>query len=104
MDSARSNRKCSRRHAGAGRRNQESSDRFARVYELLALQFTEQVVNRVKADEGVVQQLLHSLSPREIVELILAIGFYMMMARLTETTRTDLDPPSGTKVIDSLRR
>ncbi len=68
------------------------------------MQFTEQVVNRVKADEGVVQQLLHSLSPREIVELILAIGFYMMMARLTETTRTDLDPPSGTKVIDSLRR
>ena len=36
--------------------------------------------------------------------LILTIGFYMMAARVTETTRTDLDAPAGTKVIDSLRR
>ena len=44
------------------------------------------------------------LSAREIVELILTIGFYMTMARVTETTRTDLDPPAGTKVVDALRR
>ena len=72
--------------------------------ERLTLQFTEQVVNRVKADESVVKELMKSLSSREIVELILTIGFYMMAARVTETTRTDLDPPAGTKVIDSLRR
>ena len=72
--------------------------------ERLVLRFTEQVVNRVKADEGIVRELMQSLSPREIVELILTIGFYMMAARITETTRTDLDPPAGTKVIDSLRR
>lgn len=72
--------------------------------ERLALRFTEQVVNRVKADESIVRELMQSLSPREIVELILAIGFYMMVARLTETTRTDLDPPAGTKVLDALKR
>jgi hypothetical protein len=44
------------------------------------------------------------LSPREIVELILAIGFYMTVARLLETTSVDLDPPAGTRVVDSLRR
>jgi alkylhydroperoxidase family enzyme len=58
----------------------------------------------VKADESIVKELMKSLSPQEIVELILTIGFYMMAARVTETTRTDLDPPAGTKVIDSLRR
>ncbi len=68
------------------------------------LRFTEEVIERVKADEATVKELMKHLSPREIVELILAIGFYMMAARLTETTRTDLDPPAGTKVIDALRR
>jgi alkylhydroperoxidase family enzyme len=72
--------------------------------ERLTLRFTEQVINRVKADESIVRELMQSLSPREIVEMIFAIGFYMMMARLTETTRTDLDPSAGTKVIDALKR
>ncbi len=60
--------------------------------------------NRVKADERVVSELMQLLSPKEIVELIFTIGFYMMAARLTETTRTDLDPPAGTKVPDALKR
>ena len=72
--------------------------------ERVVLRFTEEVVNRVKADETTVRELMKFLSAREIVELIIAIGFYMMAARITETTRTDLDPPAGTKVIDSLRR
>jgi alkylhydroperoxidase family enzyme len=71
--------------------------------ERVVLRFTEEVVNRVKADETTVRELMKFLSAREIVELIIAIGFYMMAARITETTRTDLDPPAGTKVIDSLR-
>lgn len=72
--------------------------------ERAALRFTDEVVNRVKADEATVKDLMRFLSAREVVELILAIGFYMMMARLTETTRTDLDPAAGTKVVDALRR
>ena len=72
--------------------------------ERAALRFSEEVVNRVKASEATVRELMKFLTPREVVELILAIGFYMTMARLTETTRTDLDPPAGTKVVDALRR
>jgi hypothetical protein len=34
------------------------------------------------------------------VELVLAIGFYMTMARLMETTRIDLDEPAGTAVLE----
>ncbi len=79
------------------------SQNFSDV-ERAALRFSEEVVNRVKADEATVRELMKFLSAREIVELILTIGFYMTMARVTETTRTDLDPPAGTKVVDALRR
>lgn len=72
--------------------------------ERAVLRFTEQVVNRVKADEEVVSEVAKFLSPREIVELILAIGYYMTMVRLTETTRTDLDKSAGTAIIDSVSR
>ena len=34
------------------------------------------------------------LSSQEIVELLLAIGYYMMIARLCETTDVDVEPPS----------
>jgi alkylhydroperoxidase family enzyme len=72
--------------------------------ERAVLLFTEQVVEKVRADEPVVREALELLSQREIVELIMTIGFYMMAARITETTRTDLDPPAGTKVLDQIRR
>lgn len=72
--------------------------------ERTVLRFTEQVVEKVRADEPLVNEALGFLSPREIVELIMTIGFYMTAARITETTRTDLDPPAGTKVLDQIRR
>jgi alkylhydroperoxidase family enzyme len=84
-------------------RNLIDSPCFSAV-ERAALRFTEEVVNRVRADEATVKELMKSLSPREIVELIMAIGFYMTMARITETTRTDLDPSAGTKIVDAIRR
>ncbi|HVN64874.1 MAG TPA: carboxymuconolactone decarboxylase family protein [Candidatus Binataceae bacterium] len=68
------------------------------------LRFAEEVAQNVKANEVTVREVMKFLSPREIVELILAVGFYRTMACLTETTRVDLDPPMGTKVVDRLRR
>jgi alkylhydroperoxidase family enzyme len=72
--------------------------------ERIALHFTEQVVEKVRADESLVKDLMKFLSAREVVELIMTIGFYMTAARITETTRTDPDQPAGTKVIDAIRR
>jgi len=37
---------------------------------------------------------------QEVVESIFTIGCYMMMARLTEATETDLDPAAGMAVFD----
>jgi alkylhydroperoxidase family enzyme len=62
------------------------------------------VVRNVGASDAVVTAMQQHFSPQEIVELILAIGFYMTMARLMETTGIDLEPAAGTKIIDAARR
>ena len=72
--------------------------------ERVVLAFTTEVVERVGATEATFREMTQHFSSREIVELILAIGFYMTVARLMESTQIDLDPPAGTAVVDSLRR
>jgi alkylhydroperoxidase family enzyme len=69
----------------------------------IVLRFTTEVVRDVKADDRTFAELASHLSPQEIVELILTIGYYMMIARLLETTAVDLDPPAGTAVVDAIR-
>jgi len=59
------------------------------------LKLVREVVQKVKADEATVEETKALFSPQEIVEIILTCGFYMTMARLTETTRVDVDPPPG---------
>ena len=63
-----------------------------------------EVVNNVRASEDSVRGLAKFLSPREMVEVMLTIGNYMMAARWTETMRVEIDPPAGTKVLDALKR
>ncbi|MDH3214135.1 MAG: carboxymuconolactone decarboxylase family protein [Myxococcales bacterium] len=67
----------------------------------LVLRFTVEVVERVKASDAVFAEMRRHFSPQEIVELILAIGFYMTVARLLETTEVDQDPPAGTKIVEA---
>ena len=68
------------------------------------MKLAEEVVNNVRAREETVQTAARFLSPREMVEVILTIGNYMMAARLTETMRVEIDPPAGMKVLDALKR
>src|SRR5262245_48840287 len=67
------------------------------------LYFVTEVVRDVRASDATFGAVASQLSPREVVELLLTIGYYMMIARLLETTAVDLDPPAGTKVVDSIR-
>jgi alkylhydroperoxidase family enzyme len=71
--------------------------------ERLVLRFTDEVVRQVRASDATFAQMRREFSPREIVELILAIGYYMMIARLLETTGVDLEPEAGTTLINSMR-
>ena len=72
--------------------------------ERLVLRFTTEVVKQVRASDETFGALAALVSPREVVELVLTIGYYMTIARLLESTAVDLDPPAGTSIIDANRR
>ncbi len=71
--------------------------------ERLVLRFTDEVVRNVRASDATFAQMTRQFPPREIVELTLAIGYYMMIARLLETTGVDPEPDVGTKIVDSVQ-
>ncbi|MBR0800985.1 carboxymuconolactone decarboxylase family protein [Bradyrhizobium jicamae] len=64
------------------------------------LTFGREVVENVRVGDAVFAGMRKHFSDQEIVEAIVAIGFYMMMARVTEATETDLDPAAGMAVFD----
>jgi alkylhydroperoxidase family enzyme len=62
------------------------------------------VIRNVKASEANVKSAQAHFSTQEIVEIILTCGFYMTMARLTETARVEVDAPAGSALMDELKR
>src|SRR3954469_4987243 len=65
------------------------------------LAFSKEVVENIRVSEPVFAKMRKHFAEQEIVETIFAIGFYMMMARLTEATETDLDPAAGMRLFDT---
>ena len=64
--------------------------------ERAVLRFTTEVVRDVRASEDALAAVVDAgLSPREIVELLLVIGQYMMVARVAETAGIELDEPAA---------
>jgi 4-carboxymuconolactone decarboxylase len=72
----------------------ECFDSDARVL----LGFTAQVLERPRADEETFTTLRERFPPRQIVELLLVIGSYHMLARLMTTLDLELEPAAA--VID----
>ena len=71
--------------------------------ERAALRFATEVVRDVGAsDESLAALTTAGFSPREVVELLLVIGQYMMVARLAETAAIEIDDP-GDVVASSSR-
>ncbi len=64
------------------------------------LAFGREVIENVRVPDAVFAAMRKHFSEQETVEAIVAIGFYMMMARVTEATETDLDPAAGMSVFD----
>lgn len=54
--------------------------------------FTDSVVRQVRADDETLGALREVLGDGEIVDLLMTIGCYMMVARLLETTGVEIDP------------
>ena len=71
--------------------------------ERAVLRFATEVVRDVRASDAAFGDVAARLSTQEVVELVVTVGYYMMIARLLETTAVDIDPPAGTRVVDALR-
>lgn len=67
------------------------------------LNFTREVVVDVGASKEAVAAARKYLSEREIVEVILVAGFYIMLARVTETLDIPNDPPIGEKLVSQIQ-
>jgi 4-carboxymuconolactone decarboxylase len=67
------------------------------------LRFTTEVVRDAQASDTALEELGRILSPREIVELLMVIGQYMMVARVMATTRMEIDEPAGPGALSATR-
>ena len=80
------------------------TDEAFNATERALLAFGRETIDNVRVPDAVFADMRAHFSEQEIVESIMAIGFYMMMARLTEATETDLDPAAGMTLFDSGQR
>jgi len=74
--------------------NPEKATCFNEV-ESLVIKFTDEVARNVKGSHATVAQLKKAYGATEIVELVMSIGFWGMVARLLETTEVDLEDFAG---------
>lgn len=69
-----------------------------------ALRFTREVVVDARASEAALADLRKHVSDREVVELIIMAGFYITLARLTESLGVENDPPMGSALIKGIEK
>jgi alkylhydroperoxidase family enzyme len=70
----------------------------------VVLRATDEIVRDGGPSDATFAELQSHLSNREIVELVLAVGFYMVMARLMISTRIDIEEAAGHRVLSSIKR
>ena len=70
--------------------------------EQAALVFTRELVAKGKASREATAALRKHVSDRVVVELILMAGFYVMLARLTETLEVENEPPIGAALVRNI--
>jgi 4-carboxymuconolactone decarboxylase len=63
--------------------------------ELKVLRFTDQLVHHVKAPDEMWNDLARHLDHRQMAELVLTVGFYMMVSRFLENFEIDIEPPGA---------
>jgi alkylhydroperoxidase family enzyme len=74
--------------------NWEAAKCFNEV-ERLVLRLTDEVARNVKGKHETLGELKKHLGAGEIVELIMAIGFWGMVARMLETTEVEIEDWAG---------
>ena len=61
--------------------------------ELQVLRFTDAVFHDVKAPDAMFEAMRARLTTKALAELVLTIGFYMMVCRFLENFEVDIEPP-----------
>jgi alkylhydroperoxidase family enzyme len=69
------------------------------VRQRVALRFGRDALEGARVSDPLFAEMRLHFSPREIVELLIALGYYSMLARLTEVTRTEPDAPAGEQLL-----
>jgi 4-carboxymuconolactone decarboxylase len=62
------------------------------IDELLVLEFTDVVFREVKAPDPLFHRVAERFGHRQTAELVLTIGFYMMVSRFLENFEVDIEP------------
>ncbi len=61
--------------------------------EKLVLEFTDKVFHEVKAPDELFERVSASFGHRRTAQLVLVIGFYMLVSRFLENFEVDIEPP-----------
>ncbi|MEM7410565.1 MAG: carboxymuconolactone decarboxylase family protein [Myxococcota bacterium] len=72
--------------------------------ESLLLRFGAQALRETRVDAELFSEMQGAFSSREIVEVLITLGYYNMLARLTEVVDLDPQSPAGTAVSDAAKR
>ena len=65
--------------------------------EKLVLEFTDVVFREVKAPDALFNQVAERFGHRQTAELVLTIGFYMLVSRFLENFEVDIEAPGTIK-------
>ncbi len=75
-----------------------------REVERAVLRFTTEVVKDARAGDAAFDELAALLPPREIVELLMVIGNYMLVARVMATAELEIDEPAADELTNPIDR
>jgi alkylhydroperoxidase family enzyme len=56
------------------------------------IELTDELFGRVRADDAVLERVRRHLDDRQLVELVVTIGYYGLVCRVLETLGVDLEP------------
>jgi 4-carboxymuconolactone decarboxylase len=83
-------------------RDDAEADCFSAA-ERAVLRFTTEVLQDARAGDETLATVREHLSPREVIELIMVIGNYMMVARVMATGGLEIDEPAGPDALRATR-
>jgi alkylhydroperoxidase family enzyme len=68
--------------------------------ERLVMRFTDDIVRNVRASDATFAPLAERLSYKEMQELVIAIGYYMMVSRFLETFDVDIEAEGESRGVE----